>query len=130
MKPDAAGIAVLALIIIVVVIPAALYISHVLNPYATPRITDYCNANGYREVFACADGSFQTIREDYTEGFSIVRPDGSRLDCPFTLPQFQEGECRDYTVQGMCGGENLCESGNPCVSDLDCPGECVNWTCS
>ncbi len=130
MKPDATNTIIIVLFILVIVIPAALYASHVLNPGESPRITDYCSANGYLEVYPCADGSFQAIRENYTEGFSIIRKDGSRLDCPFTLPQYQEGECRTYTTAGMCGGENLCGLGNSCVSDLDCAGECINWTCS
>ncbi len=130
MKFNFTNMAIIALVAVVVIIPAGLYLSEYLND-ETPSITDYCNTNGFREVYPCTDGSFQAIRDDYTEGFSIIRTDGSRLDCPFTLPQYQEGECRDYTTSGMCGGDNLCEIANSCVSDMDCTDqECINWSCS
>jgi hypothetical protein len=129
MKPDLTNIIILALVTIVIVLPASLYAYNYLHESAPPSISDYCRANGYREVFPCADGSFKAIRDDYTEGFSQVMPDGRRVDYPFTLPQYQEGECRDFVVQGFCEDRDICLEDNSCVSDLDCTGECVNWTC-
>jgi hypothetical protein len=132
MKLDLTNLIIIALVIVVIVLPASLYAYSHLQDGRTPSISDYCGANGYLEVFPCTDGSFQAIREEYTEGFSIIKKDGSRLDCPFTLPQYQEGECRGYTTAGTCGyAGNICGMQDACVSDIDCPGEkCVNWTCS
>lgn len=130
MKFNFTNIVIIALVAVVVIIPAGLYVSEYLGD-KTPSITDYCNTNGFREVYPCTDGSFQAIREVYTEGFRIVKPDGTGFECPFTLPQYQVGECREYTTAGTCGYTgNICEDNNACVSDLDCPGECLNWTCS
>ncbi len=130
MKLDTTTIAIIVFAIIVIAIPAGLYAADQLSD-KTPRIADFCNANGYWRVDPCIDGSFQAIKEPYTEGFSIVRPDGSGFSCPFTLPQYQVGECIDYTTGGACGYMgNICEENNACVSDLDCAGECINWSCS
>ena len=129
MKLDFTTVAILALVVVVIAVPAVLYAANLLSPDQRPSISSYCSANGYLEVYPCIDGAFQAIREDYTEGFSIVKSDGSLLECPFTLPQYQTGECADYTTAGMCGGQNLCGIDGSCVSDLDCEGKCVNWTC-
>lgn len=130
MKIDSTTVIIISLAVIVFAIPAGLYVHEQLKD-DTPRITDYCNTNGYLEVYPCIDGSFQAIKQNYTDGFSIVKPDGSGISCPFTLPQYQVGECAEYTTGGMCGQMgNICEDNNACVSDLDCAGECVNWSCA
>jgi hypothetical protein len=108
MKFDLTNTVIIVLVVIAIVLPASLYAYEYLYESA-PKISDYCNTNGFREVFNCTDGSFQAIREKYTEGFRIVKADGSHFDCPFTLPQYQEGECSTYTINQMCGGDNLCE---------------------
>jgi len=130
MKMSLTNIIIAALVAVVVVVPAALYISDYAKSHKALSMDDYCSANGFEEVFPCIDGSFQSIRANYTEGFRIVKPDDSTLDCPFTLPQYQVGECAEYTTAGMCGGDNLCEKSNSCVRDADCSGKCLNWTCS
>ncbi len=130
MKVDFTLIIVIVLAVVVFAVPAGLYAMEQLRD-KTPVITDYCSANGFLEVYPCIDGSFQAIRESYSEGFRIVRPDGTGFDCPFTLPQYQVGECAEYTTGGMCGYmDNICGNNNACVSDLDCAGECINWSCS
>jgi len=130
MKPDLTNGMLIALLILVVIVPAALYLADYAESHNPISMKDYCNASGFEEVFPCADGSFQAIRQNYTEGFRIVKPDGSMVDCPFTLPQYQAGECAEYTTAGMCGGQNLCAIENSCVRDADCRGTCMNWTCS
>ncbi|UCD02799.1 MAG: hypothetical protein JSV63_03375 [Candidatus Aenigmatarchaeota archaeon] len=130
MKFDLTNTAIIVLVAIVIVIPASLYAYYYIEQRQPPSISDYCGANGFREVFPCTDGSFQSIRDVYAEGFRIVKTDGSYIDCPFTLPQYQEGECRTYTTQQLCGGDDLCAIEGSCVSDLDCAGECADWACS
>ncbi|MFH0956682.1 MAG: hypothetical protein V1813_02355 [Candidatus Aenigmatarchaeota archaeon] len=125
-------VAIAALFVIVVAIPAWMYFSE--NPLfrGPPSIRDYCGENGYYDVYPCVDGSFQAVKEDLAEGFTIVRPDGSTLDCPFTFPQYQQGECIDYTTNGTCGYMgNICGKENACVSGADCEAgkTCGNWTC-
>jgi hypothetical protein len=124
-------VAIAALLVIVLAIPAWMYASENLLK-KPPSISDYCGANGYYDVYPCRDGSFQAIRENYTEGFTIVRPDGSSFPCPFTLPEYQEGDCIDYTVNGTCGYMgNICGIEGACLSDADCDEgvSCGNWTC-
>ena len=130
MKFNLINTILLALVVIVVVLPASLYAYNYLQENMPPSMSDYCRANGFREVFGCDDGSFKAIRENYVEGFSQVMPDGRRVDCPFTLPQYQEGECGDFVVQGFCESRDICGVENSCVSGIDCPGECINWTCA
>ena len=81
---------------------------------------------------AAIDGSFKAIRENFAEGFRQVQPDGSFKDCPFTLPQYQEGECLDYVVPGFCTDDDICTYENPCLSAVDCPfgHACIDWQCS
>jgi hypothetical protein len=120
-----------ALLLIVLAIPAWMYISENV-PKKPPSLSDYCAANGFFDVYPCMDGSFQAVRENFTEGFTIVRPDGSSFSCPFTLPQYQEGDCIDYTTNGTCGYiGNICAKDGACLSNADCaPGKsCGNWTC-
>jgi hypothetical protein len=124
--------AIFALLFIVAAIPAWMYASENLFR-KPPSIRDYCGANGFLDVYPCRDGSFQAVRENYTEGFTIVRPDGSRFPCPFTLPQYQQGDCIEYSTGGMCGYMgDICGRENPCVSGADCSGgkTCGNWTCA
>lgn len=124
--------AIAALLAIVVAIPAWMYVSENLFR-KPPSIKDYCGANGYYDVYPCMDGSFQAVRNDFTEGFTIVRPDGSKLACPFTLPQYQEGGCMDYTANGTCGYMgNVCGKEGACLSDADCADgkKCADWACS
>lgn len=123
--------AIAALLFIVVAIPVWMYASENLLR-RPPSINDYCGANGYYDVYPCLDGSFQAVRSDFTEGFTIVRPDGSSFPCPFTLPQYQAGDCIEYTTGGMCGYiGNICAKEGACLSDADCADgmECGNWTC-
>jgi hypothetical protein len=131
MKPGTTHLLIAALLVIVVAIPVALYTQENFFPDNSPTLGDYCGSAEFREVFGCVDGSFQTIRENYTEGFRIVMPDGSGFDCPFTLPQYQVGQCKDYT-SGQCSGEDLCATEGACVSDKDCPlgSTCTDWRCS
>ncbi len=131
MKLDLTNTLIIALVVIVVIVPTGLYVYDYIAG-EEPKMTEYCNANGYKEVYPCRDGSFQSIREVYTEGFRIVKVNGRTLDCPFTLPQYQQGECAEYTTAGMCGYTgDICGNEGACVSDADCHGlECVNWTCS
>ncbi len=129
MKMNPTNLIIIALVIVVIALPAYLYLTDALYG-RMPSLSEYCRANGYREVFPCKDGSFKAIRENYVEGFSQVFPNGSRVDCPFTLPEYQRDQCRDFVVPGFCSPQDICGLDNSCVSDLDCPGRCVNWTCS
>jgi hypothetical protein len=132
MKNAFTYVAIAALLIIVLAIPAWMYFSDSFPLPGPPSISDYCEANGYYDVYPCSDGSFQAVRENYTEGFTIVRPDGSSFSCPFTLPQYQQGDCIDYTTAGMCGYMgNICGKDGACVSGADCGSgkTCGNWTC-
>ncbi len=132
MKEKVTYILIAALVVVVVAIPAYMYATDVLSGDTITK-ADYCGANGYLEVYPCTDGSFQAIHENYSDGFRIVKPDGSTLDCPFTLPQYQEGECIDYTTAGTCGYMgNICESEDSCVSDVDCAAgsRCTDWQCA
>jgi hypothetical protein len=120
-----------ALLLVVVVIPLVMFLSENILPPEPQSIKDYCRANGFREVFGCDDGSFKAIRERFGEGFRQVYPDGTYYDCPFTLPEYQEGECKDFVVPGFCTDDDICLDENSCLSDIDCGNgeKCIGWKC-
>ena len=132
MKDKFTAAVIVVLVLIVGVIPFSLYVLENYSPGEPQSVKDYCRANGFREVFGCNDGSFKAIRENFAEGFRQVQPDGSFKDCPFTLPQYQEGECLDYVVPGFCTDDDICTYENPCLSAVDCPfgHACIDWQCS